>query len=65
MNIVVDKLPCSCDECMFAGVALLNGYCSLTKWLIEKYDENGEPVAHREEHCPLVEFETLLNNTVY
>lgn len=65
MKICVSKLPQNCKECMFAGTSNLAGYCSLSKWRIEKYDENGEPIAHIEEHCPLIEFETLLNNTMY
>ena len=66
MNIVVDKLPCSCYHCMFMGYENLVRYCRITENVVEKIDELGNRLYdYRDDKCPLVEFETLLNNTIY
>lgn len=66
MNIVVDKLPCSCDECMFMKYDNLYRHCRAIDNTVEKVDEFGHRLyGYRDSECPLVEFETLLNNTIY
>ena len=49
MKIVVDKLPCSCESCMFKEWEYLRRHCTLTKCFTDGHDDS------REEHCPLVE----------
>lgn len=66
MKIIVDKLPCSCDECMFMKYENLFRYCRITENVVEKIDEFGHRLyGYKDNECPLVEFETLLNNTIY
>lgn len=66
MKIIVDKIPSSCDECMFMGYENLCRYCRVTENVVEKFDEFGHRLyGYRDSRCPLEEFETLLNNTIY
>ena len=66
MKIIVDKIPCSCDECMFMKYDNLYRYCRAIDNIVEKIDEFGHRLyGYRDEDCPLEAFETILSNTIY
>lgn len=62
MNIVVDKLPCSCDECMFMKYENLFRYCRVIDNVVEKVDEFGHRLyGYKDSRCPLISInESLL-----
>ena len=61
MRIVVDKLPHSCDDCMFMGWNNLVRCCRIKDIVVEKMDEFGHRLYnYRDERCPLVEFNDMI-----
>lgn len=63
MNIIVDKLPSSCDECMFMKYDNLYRYCRAIDNVVEKVDEYGHRLyGYKDMRCPLISInESLLN----
>lgn len=66
MKIIVDKIPCSCDECMFMKYDNLYRYCRAIDNTVEKVDEFGHRLyGYKDKECPLISLNELLLETFF
>lgn len=66
MKIIVDKIPCSCDECMFMKYDNLYRCCRAIDNTVEKIDEFGYRLyGYRDKDCPLISLNELLLETFF